>query len=210
VNKKFSFDIFPQEQKSLFEKLSDQSWIRDFYLSGGTALALQNRHRKSIDFDFFTSAYFNTSKIISNITDIGKFELFTGSESTINGMLNNVQISFFKYKYPLINKSNDYKNIRIVDPIDIAAMKLEAISGRGSKKDFVDLYFLLKTYSLNTLFEAYQKKYNFEIANNYHLMKSILYFKDADREPMPVMMEKIEWSEIKKFLIHVIKDSNFK
>ena len=75
-------EIFPKHQQSLFDTLSGQDWIRLFYLAGGTSLALQIGHRRSIDFDFFTEGDFNTTQIISNLRNIGKFELFDRSEDT--------------------------------------------------------------------------------------------------------------------------------
>ena len=200
------FEIFPEEQKELFDILSELDWITNFYLAGGTALALQIGHRQSIDFDFFTPDNFITSKIIHKLTDIGELELFAESENTINGSLNNVRISFFKYKYPLLEKTYNIKNIRIANPLDIAVMKLEAISGRGSKKDFIDLYYILNIFLIEKLFEKYQQKYKQEITNNYHLMKSLIYFEDAEHLPMPVMIEEISWSKIKESLIQKIKN----
>ena len=93
-------EILPDEQKELFELLSRQEWLKSFYLVGGTALALQLGHRKSLDFDFFIERNFNTKEIIGHLKRSGKFELFDEMEDTINGLLNSVNISFLKYEYP--------------------------------------------------------------------------------------------------------------
>ena len=198
-------EILPEQQKRLFDILSDQSWITPFYLAGGTALALQIAHRQSIDFDFFIKENFDNRNIIETLCKYGKFELFNEARNTINGLLNDVRISFFKYKYPLLNNPLSYKNMSIANPEDIALMKLEAISGRGSKKDFIDLYFLLQEFSLSKLFEKYPFKYGIEISNHYHLLKSLTYFEDAEHEPMPKMFEKILWEQVKKHIIDEIK-----
>ena len=151
-------EIFPKHQQSLFDTLSEQDWIRPFYLAGGTSLALQIGHRRSIDFDFFTEGDFNTTQIISHLRNIGKFELFDRSEDTLNGSVNDVQISFFSYKYPLLNDLHKHMKLSIADMLDIALMKLEAISGRGSKKDFIDLYFLIERFSISELLRKYPNK----------------------------------------------------
>lgn len=194
---KLRTDIFPKNQQSLFELLSHQHWISSFYLAGGTSLALQIAHRQSVDFDFFTEADFNNREIIDTLRDLGRFELFSEANNTINGLLNDVRISFFKYRYPLLKPPHKYGAITIADMLDIALMKLEAISGRGSRKDFIDLYFLLRHFSLAELFEKYPLKYGIEISNHYHLLKSLVFFEDAEREPMPKMFDKVAWEDIK-------------
>ena len=88
---------------------------------------------------------------------------------------------------------------------DIALMKLEAISGRGSKKDFIDLYFLLCSFSLSELFEKYPLKYGIEISNHYHLLKSLAYFEDAEHEPMPKMCDNISWEQVKSHIGKEVK-----
>ena len=84
---------------------------------------------------------------------------------------------------------------------DIAAMKLSAISGRGGKKDFIDLFFLLDCFSVSEMFEKYKKKHSIKVPNNYHLLKSMVYFKDAEREPMPHMLYSVLWDDVKKRII---------
>jgi len=200
-------NILPEQQKCLFNNLLKQDWIRSFYLAGGTALALHIGHRQSIDFDFFTQNEFDSSAIIQKLQGIGSFDLFDQSDDTINGSLNNVKISFFRYSYPLLVDLHRFNELFIADMLDVALMKLGAIAGRGSKKDFIDLYFLLQYFSTNELFENYSLKYGMEIGNHYHLLKSLLYFKDAENQPMPIMMKKINWEDIKAEIVSRIQDS---
>ena len=89
--------ILPGQQKILFDILAKQTWIAQFYLAGGTSLALQIAHRQSVDFDFFTKNNFDNRDILEKLRDLGKFELFNEAHNTINGLLNDVRISFFKY-----------------------------------------------------------------------------------------------------------------
>ncbi len=84
-------------------------------------------------------------------------------------------------------------------------MKLEAISGRGSKKDFIDLFFLLRHFSLPELFGKYPLKYGVEISNHYHLLKSLSYFEDAEREPMPLLFDPVKWDAVKRRIFREVK-----
>ncbi len=208
MNKIFQFDVLPDEQLNLFKMLSNEDWIKSFYLVGGTSLALQIGHRQSIDFDFFIDKDITNRDIINKLVELGDFELFNEADNTINGLLNNVNISFLKYEYPAVRKLLRYKNILIADMFDIALMKLGAISGRGSKKDFIDLFFLLDYYSLEEIFKEYKNKFGLEISNNYHLLKSLVYFEDAERQPMPKMIKKVKWEEVKKSIIQKAKPLN--
>ena len=208
MNKIFQFDVLPDEQLDLFEMLSNEDWIKEFYLVGGTSLALQIGHRQSIYFDFFIKKNFTNREIINKLVELGNFELFNEADNTINGLLNNVNISFLKYEYPAVRKLLRYKNIFIADMFDIALMKLGAISGRGIKKDFIDLFFLLDYYSLEEIFKEYKNKFGLEISNNYHLLKSLVYFEDAERQPMPKMIKKVKWEEVKKSIIQKAKPLN--
>jgi hypothetical protein len=198
-------DILPEQQRTLFELLAQQSWIEPFYLAGGTALALYIGHRQSIDFDFFTRHDFQNRDLIEHLRSIGTFELFSEAQYTINGLVNEVRISFFRYPAPLLHTLLSYHRMTIANMLDIALMKLEAISGRGSKKDFIDLYFLLREFSLGQLFEGYQAKYGIAVSNHYHLLKSLAYFEDAESQPMPVMTTAISWKTIKEEIIAKIK-----
>lgn len=208
-NSSLHIDILPEQQRVLFELLSEQPWIEPFYLAGGTSLALYIGHRQSIDFDFFSKQDFQTRDIIEHLRELGTFELFSEAENTINGLLNDVRLSFFTYKYPLVHEMHRYHRLAIADMLDIALMKLEAISGRGSKKDFIDLYFLLQYFSFEALFECYKVKYGIAVSNHYHLLKSLVYFEDAEQQPMPIMSTEISWNDIKETVIIEAKKTKF-
>jgi hypothetical protein len=94
-----------------------------------------------------------------------------------------------------------FEGIQLADERDIAAMKLDAVSSRGSKKDFIDIYFLLKKYSLAELFDIFEKKYAAIKFNKLHILKSLSYFENAEQEPMPVMLESVPWEEVKKKIV---------
>ena len=197
MNEELHFEILPEEQLKFFKLLSEELFIKEFYLAGGTCLALYLGHRQSYDFDFFIPADFNTSQIINILTRIGRYERGNEEKNTINGMLNGVRISFFGYKYDIIDDFIHYNSIRLAGIRDIAAMKLEAIAGRGNKKDFVDMFFLLKLFSLKEIFSFHALKYGVGLNNQYHHLKSLVYFNDADEEAMPLMTSPLSWDKVK-------------
>jgi predicted nucleotidyltransferase component of viral defense system len=198
-------DILPEKQLRLLETLSSQLFITDFYLAGGTCLALQIGHRRSIDFDFFIPGDFETSTIINRLAQIGSYQRDNEEKNTINGSLNGVRISFFGYRYDIIDDFKTFNKIRLAGLKDIAAMKLEAIAGRGSKKDFIDLYFLLQQYTLEEIFSFHALKYGIGLSNQYHHLKSLVYFADAETEAMPVMITPLDWNYVKNQIISFTK-----
>ena len=198
MNTDFHTKILPTEQVKLFDFLCDQHWISKFYLAGGTSLALQIGHRESVDFDFFTTEEFNITEVKETLMEQGKYEPLTEAKNTLYAILNDVRISFFRYKYPLVNAPIKKKYFNVAHIFDVGLMKLEAIAGRGAKKDFIDLFFILKQYKLSTLLGSYEKKYGISAYAHYHLIKSLSYFEDAEEERMPVMYQPITWQQVKK------------
>jgi len=174
---------------------------QETYLAGGSSLALQYGHRISVDFDFFTHTDFKGQNIVKKLEKTGEFIFQAAAEkNTLLGLFEKVKFSLFLYEYPLIFKPIEYLGILLADPRDIAAMKLAAVMDRGTKKDFIDLFFLNKNgISIEQAFEYYDKKYK-SLANNiYSLVKSLSYFEDAEKLEMPRMIEKINWEEVKGF-----------
>jgi len=186
----------------VLEKIAEIA--KPFYLAGGTSLALQSGHRISIDLDFFMEDSFSTSLLVEKLKTIGKLKVEDQSERTINGSLDGVKISFFNYQYKLIFPTIAYKGINLADERDIAAMKIVAISDRGTKKDFVDLYVLLKKYSLEKILKFFNEKYKDCNYNMIHISKSLTYFFDADKNPDPEMLIGYDWNEIKKYITTTI------
>ena len=196
------FEVLPRRQKAILDELAQASWISDFYLAGGTALALQIGHRRSIDFDFFTEdKKFNLLLLKKRLLKLGHMHTRSESEDTFNGSLNSISISFFSLPYKLIQKPLKYKNINLANKLDIAAMKLSAVSSRGSRKDFVDLYYLLDEYTLSEMITAYEKKYGKSTENIYCVLKGLVYFVDAEKLPMPRMLKNITWRSIKNRIL---------
>jgi len=178
------------------------------YLAGGTALALQIGHRISYDLDFFTDQKFKAQIFLK---EMSRFKLYQHERvgwGTILGRLGNVKFSLFYYPYPLLRKPISFKNINIADIADISAMKIAAISERGTKRDFVDLYFILQKIALNEAFNFYDKKYQKLSSNSVHIKKSLVYFEDAEKDPTPKMIIPVSWGKIKTFFKKEVKNIN--
>ena len=176
------------------------------YLAGGTACALQIGHRISIDLDFFTPKEFNAKELIRSLKNIGKFELDRQSWGTILGDLEKVKFSIFVYKYPALFPFKSLFGINILDLRDIAAMKIDAVSTRGIKRDFIDLYFICqKGISLGEMLSLYDRKYGTLASNIVHIQKSLVYFVDAEATIAPRMLKKVAWEDVKKYFENEIR-----
>ncbi len=194
--------VLPKNAKAALALLGKSNVLPNkTYLAGGTALALQFGHRISVDFDFFTPSDFKGQDIIKKLEKIGKFIFQESAEkNTLLGLFNNVKFSLFKYDYPLVKPTINYLGIELVSPEDIFAMKIAAIMDRGTIKDFIDVYFLIKKgITLEQSLDYYNKKYKALANNIYSIVRSLTYFDDADLKAMPKMIEKIDWEELKKF-----------
>ena len=176
------------------------------YLAGGTACALQIGHRISVDLDFFTPREFNVRELISSLKDIGKFKLDMQRWGTILGIFEDVKFSIFVYKYPVLFPFKSLFDINILDLRDIAAMKIDAISTRGIKRDFIDLYFICqKGISLKEILSLYDRKYGTLASNIVHIQKSLVYFVDAEAAAMPKMIKKVDWEEVKRYFENEVR-----
>lgn len=131
---------------------------------------------------------------------MGKFRLDRLAEDTLLGELRGIRISFFRYRYPLIAEPVSVLGITVASLEDIAAMKLDAISRRGTRRDFIDLYFIAQSgLALPEALQWYQRKYAGLNLNLVHLVKSLAYFADAEADPMPQMLVDLSWDEVKRF-----------
>jgi hypothetical protein len=117
------------------------------------------------------------------------------------GRFDRTKISFFHYPYPLLNKTIEIGGVRIASLPDIGCMKIDAISSRGTKRDFVDLFFILHKLGLDlkSFFECFERKYGPDGFNRHHILKSLVYFEDADKDPEPEMLVDYSWAKIKGY-----------
>lgn len=201
----FTKTLFGNTKKAL-AILGNSHLMDNAYLAGGTAVALQLGHRISVDLDFFTPEEFDAKELIRSLRKIGKFELDKQSWGTILGVLEKVKFSIFVYKYPVLFPFKSLFGINILDLRDIAAMKIDAISTRGIKRDFIDLYFICQGgLSLNEILSVYDRKYGTLASNVVHIQKSLVYFVDAEGAAMPKMLKKVDWESVKKYFESEVK-----
>src|SRR3990167_419519 len=174
--------------------------LQEAYLAGGTALALQTGHRISVDLDFFTQHEFSEENLSKKLTSLSEFVQEGVAEQTVWGQIGKTKFSIFYYKYPLLGKTMPFESIQLASLSDIAAMKIHAIEGRGTRRDFVDVYFLAKKYTLEEMLEFYQRKYAVLEDHLYSILRSLDYFEDAEQEnQMPNMLIEIDWEEVKEY-----------
>lgn len=200
------FESLPKETQSAFALLASIE-IASFYLAGGTALALAFGHRISADLDFFSKEAFGEQLLINTLSATDGFSLEKREPGTIHANIDATKISFFHYPYPLLEEPKVLNGIRIASVRDIACMKLDAISQRGAKRDFVDLYVITQHEpSLREVFLDYQKKYEKLNVNMMHIRKGLVYFDDAEEEPMPRMLNAtVSWETVKSFFLREAK-----
>lgn len=179
-------------------KISANEKFSRFSLVGGTALALQIGHRHSIDLDFFSTSDFDHDEIIEELNELSQNVTVTKqSKNILITSVEGVKIDFVNYKlYPFIRNFVVEENIKMASKEDIAAMKLNAISNRGTKKDFIDLFFLMNFFTLSEMIQFYREKYSNH--SEFGMIKSLTYFYEAEMFPQPKMYADFDWEECKE------------
>ncbi len=176
--------------------------LKGWTLAGGTGLALQLGHRTSEDFDFFRTEPLDVRTLHTILSKTFSSEALLLETKTLTLLLNDVKISFFIVDTPFIFSGEKYLFFTVADPRDIALMKIAAIAGRGSRRDFIDLYFILHEHiTLDECLQLFKRKYRNTPFNIYHILKSLTWFEDAEAEPEPHMLKPFSWSECKRFFL---------
>lgn len=196
------------ETKKLLEDITPENLPKDSYLAGGTAVALQLGHRRSHDLDFFTPHEFTEKQWEEKLKKELGFKLLKRDWQTLIGYRGQVKISLFGYNYQQIAPKETYGSLSVASLPDLTAMKLDTILGRGTKRDLIDIYFLMQKFSFKKAFSFYQKKYGNLTEREIMLKKALVFFADADKDEMPDMIVKISWDKIKERLLGEVK--NFK
>ncbi len=194
-------EILDPKGKKLLSKL-DFLNKQGFYMAGGTALALQIGHRISLDFDFYTEKKFDQERLYQKLVlNFKEVVLLQKAEGTLIVKIDGVAVSFFRYPYSLIYQALKIAGVNLASKQDIAAMKIIAISDRGTKRDFVDLFFLLQEFTIREIFKFVKKKY--PQFNIYVALRGLVYFDDAvaDKKRKLRLFKNVSWGEIQKFII---------
>lgn len=200
----FRTDVVPPEVvRLLSQSAAILKPLPDAYLAGGTALALHLAHRVSVDLDFFVPQRFLAEDLRPLLLQTGKFSPITVRDDSIVCRIDTVQWSLFKYEYPLLESTEQCEGVRIAALRDIAAMKVVAIGDRGSRKDFYDLYTILRFGGLHItgILEDVVSKFRLPQDNLYHYVRALSYFDDAIRTPdiQDTMRIDIRWPEVEAF-----------
>ena len=172
-------------------------------LVGGTALALQLGHRKSIDLDMFGNIDASPEEVLEACKEAGELEISKTSKNINIYWVDGIKVDCVNYPYEWLDDCHVIDGVRLASINDIAAMKISAIINRGTKKDFIDLHFLLKEMSLNQILDLYDQKY--PDGSRFIAIKSLTYFEDAESDPMPYMFSDITWEEIKVSIINEVR-----
>jgi hypothetical protein len=187
--------------RNVLANLGKLPLTENFYLTGGTALALSYGHRKSDDLDFFSRERFSPATLQTGLEGPFRFRLRVHSEGTLHCELNKVNVSFLYYPYPVLRRLLNYKGVAVSHPLDVALTKITAIAQRGSRRDFVDLYWAChKGLTLPLLFKRFPEKYGKTNYSPYHLIRSLVYFTDAEKEPMPKLLLPLSWRDVRQFI----------
>jgi predicted nucleotidyltransferase component of viral defense system len=186
----------------LLRKLMKVEQFSNFFLVGGTSLSLQIGHRNSIDIDLFGKQEIDSDLFLGILNEFGKTEVTQSSKNILITDINGLKVDFVNYKYPLLDESLEIDGVRMLSKKDIAAMKLSAIAGRGSKKDFIDLYFLLEDFTLREMLDFYLAKYL--DGSEFMVVKSLSYFEEANEQPEPKMFLDFNWETCKQKIIEEV------
>ena len=204
------FNIFDKDRYELLKKITEKISLNNYYMVGGTALSLQLGLRESYDFDFCVQNEFNNEILLKELKSIGNIEVQQNQKGTCDVLLNGVQVSFFYYPNKVISefvKTEEIPNLKFANILDIAVMKVVAIGGRGAKKDFFDLYNIIKKcdITIEELIRGLLLKCGKDI-NYANIIMGLSYFEDAEEEILPKTFVEYDWKEIKEFFIDFQKE----
>lgn len=194
-------------QRKLLLELMQSDYLSEHYLAGGTNLALRFEHRHSVDLDLFSERDFDIS--YSNVVNSklkrqfgSRFTSISATDAGVFGAIDNIKTDFVNAPYPLLKPVEIYEGARLASILDVAAMKINAVVGRGTQKDFYDIHELLKHYTLKEMLDAYQEKYKMD--NTAMAERSLLYFEDAhdlkNRDNQVIVLNGVSWQDVTKRL----------
>ncbi len=198
--------VFP-DTLELLKVLMQIPELANTRLVGGTSLALQYGHRRSVDLDFFGDITEDADNLTDSLKQFVENVTIDGQSKRIKAyFLNGVKVDVVNYSYDWIDGPVIESGFRLASPKDIAAMKVNAVIGRGTKKDFIDIFYLLKHFSFDDLLRFYLLKY--PEGSEYRALLSMSYFADADLQPMPYMFDNIDWDTIKQNIKYEVAKYN--
>ena len=198
-------EVLSEKAQDLIDKIAGQ--VSSFYLAGGTGLALQLGHRVSEDLDLFSEKSFDAKEIEAVIAPE---KVISVRPQTLHCVKDGIRLSFLFYDVPLCYPVQIWRGLHVAAWQDIVAGKIKTVSQRGSKKDFWDVYSVITLRSsIDEVGALFLERFKGTGINLYYVLKSMVYFEDADKEPDPVLLangKKSDWERIKQFFEANIKE----
>lgn len=191
------------ELLGVLETLMSIPALKDLRLVGGTSLALQIGHRHSVDIDLFGTHELDGQDFYQAFSTFNEVRQLHKTKSINIFLIEGVKVDIVNYRYPWLDSEYEVEGIRMASLRDIAAMKISAITQRGSKKDFIDLHLLLMHFTMSQMMSFYREKIT--DGNEWLALRSLAFFEDADQQPMPRMFSATSWDEIKASIIAEVK-----
>ena len=188
---------------SVLKKIQSLPELSAFRLVGGTSLALQIGHRISVDIDLFTDKSFDIDGLQKTLgKTFDSFEVLWANKNGFVSNIDNIKVDFFDWHISFLNAAVTEDGICVADKEDIGAMKLEAITTRKEKKDFIDIAFLLRSYDLSQLLTAHKAKYPF--MSTKFVLESLLAVDYADNTEPPIMVIHYDWKRTKSLIVDTV------
>jgi hypothetical protein len=190
----------------LLKQLTAEPPLAGNFLVGGTSLALQMGHRQSVDLDFFTHQPFDAVLLLDYLSQRYQVQPLTVNNTIFISVVEGVKVDVVHFRYPFAFPLIETERLRLADVRDIAPMKLDAVTKRGSKKDFFDMHYLFEQYDLKQILEWYEQM--FRHSTSFHVVRSLTYFEDAESAEMPLVFDKkVTWEVVKKRMLDVVKQN---
>jgi hypothetical protein len=202
---KLYYNTVSADLRSVIETVSDSLYFKDFYLCGGTALALQIGHRISVDADFICEKDFEKDNLIKYVLVL--FPQVTDIHSNNFGVfcrVNNIKLDFLSWNLSFINSPIILDDVRMVSVEDIIAMKIFAILRRGEKKDYFDIATVLSKYSLHQIIGFYKTRHKSD--DEALVLRFLASYSDIRVQPDPLMLNGLNWEACERILSKHLKD----
>ncbi len=196
-------EALPPGTLDLLTKLSAHPVLSAFSLAGGTSLALRFGHRQSVDLDFFTTEPFDTEAMSHALAERHEVKVEQVNTVGLSANIDGVKVDMVTYRYPLLQPPEQHDGVRMLSLPDVTAMKLSAVTNRGAKKDFYDLQALIQHLGLPELLRIYQAKYPNH--DSLIMLRSLIYFEDAESQPDPLSLTATTWPEIKQAISTAVR-----
>ncbi len=192
-------EVLPDGWARAADDLAARSVLDGFYLAGGTGLALQYGHRRSVDLDLFSPRDFDPADLQHRLGGLNGLTIHQAAPGTLHLALGGILVSVLRFPHPQLFPLLQFEWLAVADPRDIACMKVHAIASFGNRRDFVDLYLAATQYGLSQMLAWFETKLAPTPSNRVHLLKSLTDFKDAEAQPVPDMLVPLEWTEVTRF-----------